>query len=221
MLFSRLDTITGHDLRVRNGRMLSSLFVRQVVVSRNQPYNRQESKVSYCHCGNNVRQKQQLYHTIWMLSKSNSYSVLELVFLGNQTWIFTVAVSKQSMLFVFIIIFIPLINELVQDWTDSYETEKRANLEELYPGGKNSVIISTFNGMCSKGLNICFWQKTDLDVLFVSSAMRTANHKALWKQKLIYNREQTTTITKSCKYREIPNEKSEPDTNTVKENKTH
>lgn len=69
-----------------------------------------------------------------MLSKSNSYSVLELVFLGNQTWIFTVAVSKQSMLFVFIII--PLINELVQDRTDSYETEKRANLEELNTGGK-------------------------------------------------------------------------------------
>ncbi len=178
-----------------------------MVVSRNQPYNCQESKLSYCHCGDNFRKKQKLYHTIWILSKSNSYSVLELFFLGNQTWIFTVAVSKQSMLFVFITIFIPLINELVQDRTDSYETEKRANLEELNAGGKNSVIISTFNGMCSEGLNICFWQKTDLDVLFVSSAMKKANHKALCKQKLIYNREQTTTTTKSCIYREIQNEK--------------
>lgn len=137
MLFSRLNIITGHHLGVRNGRILLSSFVRLVVVNWNQPYNCQESKLSYCHCGNNFRKKQKLYHTIWILSKSNSYSVLELFyFLGNQIWIFTVAVSKQSLLFVFIIIFIPLINELVQDRTDSYETEKRANLEELNAGGK-------------------------------------------------------------------------------------
>jgi len=132
MSFRRLDTITSHDLGVRNGRRLLSL-VRLVVVSRNQWYNCQESKLSYCHCSNNVRQKQQLYHTIWMVSKSNSYSVLQLVFLGNQTRIFTVAVSMQSVWFVFIIK--ALINELVRDRRDSYETEERANLEELNTGG--------------------------------------------------------------------------------------
>jgi len=82
-----------------------------------------------------------------MVSKSNSYSVLQLVFLGNQTRIFTVAVSMQSVWFVFIIK--ALINELVRDRRDSYETEERANLEELNTGGGNSIIFSRFNGMYS------------------------------------------------------------------------
>lgn len=47
--------------------------------------------------------------------------------------------------------------------------------------GKNSVIISRYNGMCSYGLNNCVWQKTDLALLFVSSAsnQRPSESKSL------------------------------------------